>query len=337
MSAPSTLEAFGTVFVSYSHDSPDHAHAVLELSNKLRSDGIDCVLDQYEASPPEGWPRWMDREIRKARFVLMICTERYYKRVIGEEKPGEGLGIAWEGNIIYQHLYSAVSNNLKFIPILFRAEHAQYIPTPVQGASRYCMSGADDYEWLYNRMIGRPPAERPPLGRRRSLPERKVRTDIAMLLSLPIDPVVWPIDPVAREKTKTLTLPIDPVVREKAKTLTNFEVAPTPEIDGLIVVKADDGDTRVAAFITREAIDDSFPQYRLTDDERVGLVGSNSNLKVIGDIISAKYARGEACPYNSFGSTILRIDVGYDDLRTGPRLSDDYLLVARGASFQRPF
>jgi hypothetical protein len=62
-----------TVFISYSHDSSDHARAVLALSNKLRSEGIDCVLDQYDSSPPEGWPRWMEREIGKAQFVLMIA------------------------------------------------------------------------------------------------------------------------------------------------------------------------------------------------------------------------------------------------------------------------
>jgi len=46
------------VFISYSHDSPEHADKVLAFANKLRSEGIDAVLDQYEESPPEGWPMW---------------------------------------------------------------------------------------------------------------------------------------------------------------------------------------------------------------------------------------------------------------------------------------
>jgi SEFIR domain len=53
----------GTTFISYSRDSALHEEKVLSLSDKLRSEGIDCVLDQYESSPPEGWPKWMDREI----------------------------------------------------------------------------------------------------------------------------------------------------------------------------------------------------------------------------------------------------------------------------------
>jgi hypothetical protein len=47
------------VFVSYSQDSVEHMEQVLQLSNRLRNDGIDCSIDQYEVSPPEGWPRWM--------------------------------------------------------------------------------------------------------------------------------------------------------------------------------------------------------------------------------------------------------------------------------------
>jgi hypothetical protein len=72
-----------TVFISYSHDSAQHADRVLALSDRLVQDGIDVVLDQYESSPPEGWPLWMDKHIRSADFVLMVCTETYFRRVRG--------------------------------------------------------------------------------------------------------------------------------------------------------------------------------------------------------------------------------------------------------------
>jgi hypothetical protein len=192
-SAPNPHDVGGTVFISYSHDSSDHVRSVLTLSNKLRSEGIDCVLDQYEACPPEGWPRWMDREINKAQFVLMICTQAYYRRVMGEEKPGVGLGIAWEGNLIYNHIYASGSLNTKFIPVIFDQEHAKYIPTPIQGATRYCVS-ADygyGYEQLYSRLIGKPPIGKPPLGKRKALPEREVKTDFARLLATPFEPELW--------------------------------------------------------------------------------------------------------------------------------------------------
>ncbi len=61
------------VSISYSHHSPEHGRRVLELSDRLRQEGIDCSLDQYEISPPEGWPQWMDRQIDQAARVSRRC------------------------------------------------------------------------------------------------------------------------------------------------------------------------------------------------------------------------------------------------------------------------
>ena len=36
-----------TVFISYSHDSPEHSERVLELAWSLRGNGIDVELDQF--------------------------------------------------------------------------------------------------------------------------------------------------------------------------------------------------------------------------------------------------------------------------------------------------
>ncbi len=80
------------VFISYTHDSPEHIDRVLHLADRLRAEGVDCRLDQYETSPSEGWPRWMDRQIEWAVYVLVICTETYQRRFKGIEEPGKGLG-----------------------------------------------------------------------------------------------------------------------------------------------------------------------------------------------------------------------------------------------------
>ena len=64
------------VFISYSHDTVAHQERVLDLADRLRADGIDAEIDQYNDSPPEGWPRWCERQIEAAGVVLMVCTER---------------------------------------------------------------------------------------------------------------------------------------------------------------------------------------------------------------------------------------------------------------------
>jgi hypothetical protein len=186
-----TATAAGEVFISYSWDSPERIRNVLDLSNRLRSDGIDCVLDQYEVSPPEGWPRWMERKIRDAQFVLSVCTEIYQKRVMGDEDAGKGLGVQWEGGLIYQHLYNAGAANTKFIPILLRAEDQRFIPTPLQSATRYQTDTDEGYKRLHARLLGLPAAEKPPLGRPRPQKKKEVKTDLTMYVTGPIDIELW--------------------------------------------------------------------------------------------------------------------------------------------------
>ena len=113
------------VFVSYSHDSPQHKARVLALVQQLRDDGVDCEVDTFEEAPPEGWPAWMSRQIGQADYVIVVCTERYNKRVSGHELPGVGLGARWEGNLITQALYESGGRNEKFIPVVFTAADAR--------------------------------------------------------------------------------------------------------------------------------------------------------------------------------------------------------------------
>src|SRR6266571_5368682 len=165
------------VFISYSHDSPEHADRVLELSDHLRADGIDCVLDQYIDSPPEGFPRWMDRQIRAVDFVLMICTPTYYRRVMGEEELGTGHGVAWESTLIYQYIYNAGTSNTRFIPILLEGAHESAIPVSWQGVKHYRPMTTDGYEELYRRLTEQPLTPKPALGTRRTLPPRERTQD----------------------------------------------------------------------------------------------------------------------------------------------------------------
>jgi len=80
-----------TAFISYSHDSDEHCARVLAFSERLRKDGIETLLDQYvNVSPQEGWPRWMLNQLDAANFVLVVCTETYYRRFRGHEEPGKG-------------------------------------------------------------------------------------------------------------------------------------------------------------------------------------------------------------------------------------------------------
>lgn len=169
-----------TVFISYSQDSPEHCSRVLVLSDQLRKEGVDCALDQYEDSPPEGWPKWMDRQIENSDFVILICTEIYHRRVMDKEQKGKGLGVRWESTLTYQHIYDAGGENSRFIPVLFQPSDAKYIPTPLAGSTHYCIDSGDSYDDLYRRLTRQPKTTKPKLGKLRALSPRERKPDFCM-------------------------------------------------------------------------------------------------------------------------------------------------------------
>lgn len=161
------------VFISYSHDSTQHEERVLALADRLRTDGISAMIDQYQTAPPEGWQLWMQKLIRDAKFVLVVCTETYQRRVMKEEAQGKGLGVLWESTIIYSHLYSAGVVNEKFIPIYFESGDIKHIPVPLQPTTYYDVSTDEGYERLYRRLTEQPETPAPSLGKRRVLLPRQ--------------------------------------------------------------------------------------------------------------------------------------------------------------------
>ncbi len=158
------------VFISYSHDSSEHKGRVRDLSDRLRQEGIDSNVDHYEQSPPEGWPRWMERQIDEADFVLVVCTETYERRYRGAEDPRRGLGGSWEGAIVTQHLYEAQANNTRFIPVLFSSSDETHVPFVLRGTTRYRVDTKDGYVRLYRHLTAQPEVRRPELGNRCVLP-----------------------------------------------------------------------------------------------------------------------------------------------------------------------
>jgi len=179
-----------SVFISYSHDSEIHKERVLELSERLRSDGVDALIDQYieNQGPPEGWPRWMDEQLRTAGFVLMICTATYRKRVEGREEPGQGHGVLWEGHLIYQSIYNAATKNDRFVPVLLEGATSEDIPLPLQGVPFYRPLDEGGYEDLYRRLTGQARVQKGELGSLIALPSRKVNPKEVNLAEEPFIP-----------------------------------------------------------------------------------------------------------------------------------------------------
>ena len=163
-----------TVFISYSHDSDDHRQRVLGLSERLRGDGIEARLDQYlNGAPTIGWPRWMLDQLDEADFVVVVCTETYYRRFRGHEVPGAGKGADWEGTLITQEIYDTRSSGLKFVPVLFDRKDERFIPEPLRRLTYYVLNSEPSYNDLYDFLLGQAGVEAGPLGSLRTKERRR--------------------------------------------------------------------------------------------------------------------------------------------------------------------
>jgi len=162
------------VFISYSHDPDSHRKRVLELSERLRQDGIETQLDRYiSGTPAEGWPRWMLNQLDWATSVLAVCTETYYRRFRGHEAGDKGKGVDWEGQLITSEIYAAKSKTVKFIPVIFEPADKEFIPEPLRSHSFYLLNSEPNYQKLLDSLLDQGGIEPGKVGRPKRKPRKK--------------------------------------------------------------------------------------------------------------------------------------------------------------------
>lgn len=152
-----------TTFISYSWDDNDHKEWVRSLASRLRSDGVDVVLDQWHTSPGDQLPAFMERAIRDNQFVLIICTPGYKRR--SDERKG---GVGYEGDVITGEV-ATKQNHRKFIPVLRVGEWALAAPSWVSGKYFIDLRNDPYSETHYADLVATLHGERPqapPLGNR---------------------------------------------------------------------------------------------------------------------------------------------------------------------------
>ncbi|RKU06732.1 ATPase [Candidatus Poribacteria bacterium] len=147
------------VFISYSHDSPEHKRWVSELAVKLRHNGIDTTLDQWDLQPGDDITRFMERGILDADRILVVCTDNY----VSKANAGEG-GVGYERMIITKKNIEK-QGNLKFIPIIRQTLTEDKTPEFLK--DRVSIDFTDDnqfdakFEELLHERLLVPPVQRP--------------------------------------------------------------------------------------------------------------------------------------------------------------------------------
>jgi hypothetical protein len=99
------------VFISYSHESPEHKNWVLGLASSLREKGIDAVLDVWDLKPGDDVARFMEH-LASVDRVVIVCSEHYVRKAA----EGKG-GVGYETMLVTAEILQD-RGVVKFIPIL---------------------------------------------------------------------------------------------------------------------------------------------------------------------------------------------------------------------------
>jgi hypothetical protein len=127
------------VFISYSWDSDGHKNWVAKLATRLRSDGINIILDQWEVRLGDQLPQFMERAVRESDFVCIVCSPRYKER--SNSRRG---GVGYEGQIITAEVFHS-QNERKFIPVLRSGSWDECAPSWLLG-KYYCDLTGEPYQ-----------------------------------------------------------------------------------------------------------------------------------------------------------------------------------------------
>lgn len=166
--------AIPKAFISYSHDTQEHKKWVLELSTRLRNNGIDAILDQFELQAGDDVPLFMEKNLASAEKILMICTKRYVEKA----NKGEG-GVGYGKMIITSNLIKHIDEN-KIIPII-RQNGTTDVPTFLKSKLYINFSRNNDYECSYDDLVrtihNSPLFKKPPVGNNPFAPIEKEKLD----------------------------------------------------------------------------------------------------------------------------------------------------------------
>lgn len=149
------------VFISYSHDSQEHKLWVLELATRLRSCGVDAILDQWDLGPGGDLPHFMEQSLSSSSRILMICTERYVQKA----NAGEG-GVGYEKMIVTADLMRQIDST-RVIPIV-RQRGTCTLPTFLGSKLYIELSSQEQFETGFDQLLRdllkAPLFVKPPLG-----------------------------------------------------------------------------------------------------------------------------------------------------------------------------
>ncbi|MGX5672382.1 toll/interleukin-1 receptor domain-containing protein [Thermomonas fusca] len=134
-------------FISYSWEDEEHRTWVREFATRLRADGIETIIDQWNAIPGDQLPAFMESAIRSNDYVLIVCTPKYKQK--SDNRQG---GVGYEGDIMTAEVLGT-ANHRKFIPVLRKGSWSDSAPTWLGGKYFIDLSASPYSEENYGDLL----------------------------------------------------------------------------------------------------------------------------------------------------------------------------------------
>ena len=151
------------VFISYSWDGEAHQKWVLNLATKLRENGIDAILDQWELDLGKPIPNFMENSVAKSDRVICIITPKYNEKSINLHG-----GVGYEYSIISAEIMDKIDTQ-KFIPLLKEGNN-ENIPKSLKGRMYIDMRDDSSFEYRLEELLRgiykAPKNKKPPIGKK---------------------------------------------------------------------------------------------------------------------------------------------------------------------------
>lgn len=152
-----------SVFISYSHDSEEHKNWVLQLATRLRSNGVDVILDRWNLKLGSNLASFMERGLSESNRVICICSKTYVKKA-NEGKGGAG----YEKQIMTAEIISD-QNTSWVVPLIKNNPGEKKTPIFLGGRVYISFEEArlyeDKYEELLRDLLEEPVLPVPPIGK----------------------------------------------------------------------------------------------------------------------------------------------------------------------------
>jgi hypothetical protein len=150
------------VFLSYRHESDDHAKAVRTLGEMLKAADLPVELDQFymdahSGGPDETWVNWCEDRAEKSACVLIVCSTGWFDSYRKKGQRSKGLGAALEAAVFSQQIYDDKGRSARLRLVILDDFNEDGIPPRLKGWHIFRpFNGAAEFDqmtkWIRQRL-----------------------------------------------------------------------------------------------------------------------------------------------------------------------------------------